>query len=291
MAGDGAAGRDGAPGEPVPGEPAGAGVRGVGTAVEWPRFSSRALVMWRRNWLAWRYYMVTSITANLVQPVLNLLALGFGVGLFVQDVNGLPFIQFIGPGLLIGSTMQGVTFDLCYGVFDRLHWTRAYHAVIASPLMPRDIVAGEMLWQATRSAFFGTGFLLILAAFGLVSSWWALTVPLLAALVALVFSGPAIAVASVARAEEQLSYYFNLVIQPVFFFSGVFFPIEALGSTAARVAQFIPLYHGVSLVRAAVTGVPPTLPVWVHALWLGAFAVLALALPTRFLRGALERLP
>lgn len=272
----------------------GTGVRGFdgnGAAVEWPRFSSRALVLWRRNWLAWRYYMVTSIVANLVQPVLNLLALGLGVGLFVQDVEGMPFIAFLGPGLLIGSTMTGVTFDLCYGVFDRLHWTRAYHAMIASPLMPRDIVAGEMLWQATRSAFFATGFLLILVAFGLVSSWWALTVPALAALVAFVFSGPAIAVASVARAEEQLTYYFNLVIQPMFFFSGVFFPVEALGSAAVWAAQFVPLYHAVSLARAAVTGAAPALPVWVHGAWLAAFAALAMALPTRFLRAALERIP
>src|SRR5690606_33724187 len=112
-----------------------------------------------------------------------LLALGMGVGLFVQDVEGMPFIQFIAPGLLVGAGMTAVSFDVGYGVYDRLHWTRAYHSMIASPLMPEEIAAGEILWQMARTAFFGTGFLLILAAFGLVQSWWALTVPLLAALV------------------------------------------------------------------------------------------------------------
>src|SRR5690554_4015665 len=102
--------------------------------MSWPRLSYQAGVVWRRNWLAWRYFMGTSLVANLSQPVLNLLALGFGVGLFVRDIEGMSFIEFIGPGLLIGSEMTAVTFDVCYGVFDRLHWTRAYHAMIAAPL-------------------------------------------------------------------------------------------------------------------------------------------------------------
>lgn len=254
----------------------------------WPVVTARALVVVRRNWLAWRRFMLSSIVANIVQPLITLLALGLGVGLFVQDVEGMPFMEFIAPGLLVGAGMTAVSFDVGYGVYDRLHWTRAYHAMIASPLMPEEIVAGEILWQMARTAFFGTAFLGILAAFGLVHSWWALTVPLLAALVGAGFAAPAIAVASVARTEEQLTYYFNLVIQPMFYFSGVFFPLSALGESVVRVAQWVPFYHAVTLARMATTGQVMGDPVY-HGVCLLLFLVVAGLLPVPFLRRALER--
>lgn len=257
-----------------------------------PRFTRRALVVWRRNWLAWRRFLPTSLAANLTEPVLGLLALGLGLGLFVQRIGGLSFVEFLGPGLLAGGAMMWVTFDLAFGVYDRLHWTRAYHAMIASPLSVEEIVAGEVLWQASRTALFAAGFLLILALFGIPRSLWALGVLGVAALTAVVFAGPAIAVAAAARHEEQLSYYFNLVIQPTFFFAGVFFPVDALGEGIRTVATVVPLYHAVTLARGLTVGAPPPGPeLLAHGAWLVAFAGASLLLPVRFLRAALERIP
>lgn len=256
----------------------------------WPRFSSRSLTVWRRNALAWRRHAVTSIIANLGEPVLSLFALGLGLGLFVSRIGEYSFLEFIGPGLLAGSAMTWITYDLTYGCYDRLHWSRAYHAMIASPLSVGEMVAGEFAWQATRTTLFGLGFLALLAAFGIVQGPWAVPGTVLVTLLtSLIFTGPALAVGAVARVEEQLSYYFNLAITPMFFFSGVFFPLETLGPAVQQVAHFLPLYHLVELARAFILGTPLS-GVTSHLLWLGLFTLVSLALPGRLLRDALERI-
>ncbi|MBO2520065.1 MULTISPECIES: ABC transporter permease [Limnochorda] len=259
-------------------------------ALVWPHFNARSLTVWRRNALAWRRHAASSILANLMDPVLSLLALGLGLGLFVSRIGEYSFLEFIGPGLLAGSAMTWITYDLTYGCYDRLHWSRAYHAMIASPLSVGEIVAGEFAWQATRTTLFGLGFLALMAPFGIVHSPWAVPgTVVITLLTALIFTGPALAVGAAARAEEQLSYYFNLVITPMFFFSGVFFPLESLGPALRQVAQFLPLYHLVELARAFILGSPlPNLTT--HLLWLGLFILISFLLPGRLLRDALERI-
>lgn len=255
-----------------------------------PHFSGRSLTVWQRNALAWRRFSLSSLLANLSEPVLSLLALGLGLGLFINEIGELSFLAFVGPGLLAGSAMNWVTFDLTYGCYDRLHWSRAYHAMIASPLSVGEIIAGEFAWQATRTTLFGLGFLAILAAFDIVQGPWAVPGTILVlALTSIVFTGPALAVGAMARGEEQLSYYFNILIAPMFFFSGIFFPLEALGPVARQVAQFLPIYHAVELSRAFILGTasPAT---GVHLLWLAGFALVSLMIPGRFLRDALERI-
>lgn len=256
----------------------------------WPRFSARSLTVWRRNALAWRRHAITSTLANLGEPILSLFALGLGLGLFVSHIGRYSFLEFIGPGLLAGSAMTWITYDVTYGCYDRLHWSRAYHAMIASPLSVGEMVAGELVWQATRTTLFGLGFLGLLALFGIVQGPWAVPGTILVTLfTSLIFTGPAIAVGAAARVEEQLSYYFNLAITPMFYFSGVFFPLETLGPAVQHVAQFLPLYHLVELARAFILGTSLA-GITSHLLWLGLFTLVSCALPGRLLRDALERI-
>ncbi|MDI3298404.1 MAG: ABC transporter permease [Bacillota bacterium] len=255
----------------------------------WPRPTRGALMVWLRDWTAWRKFYVSSLLAHFGEPVLSLLALGLGLGLYVTRIQGMSFVEFMGPGLVASTAMNAVSFDLVWGGYDRLHWTRAYDAMMASPLAPEEIAAGELLWQATRAVLYGGFFLLVLAVFGLVRSWTALGVLPVLALTGVVFGGPALAVASLARAEEQLSYYFSLVIQPMFLFSGIFFPVERLGPVLRTAAEFLPLYHVVRLSRALVTGAWRPEMAW-SLLVLATFAALAALLPVGFFRKALERI-
>ena len=281
-------------GMPVTGGARAAGAGGLGRALRelaalWPRFDTMALAVWYRNYLAWAHFWRSSVLLNFGEPVLNLLALGIGLGAHVGAMQGVPFAQYVGPGLLAVTAMNAVTFDMGFEGFDRLRTTGVYDAMAFSPLSVQQLVAGELLWEATRSMGYSAIFLSVLAVMGLVESWWALAVPPALALFGAVFGAAALVVVSLARHHEHLFYYFTLVITPMFLFSGVFFPVEELPAAAAAVVRILPLYHGVELARGLILGqVGPHLLGHLGAL--AAMAVVSLPLPVGLLRRALSAL-
>jgi lipooligosaccharide transport system permease protein len=253
-----------------------------------PRFTRRALAVWWRDFLAWRHYYKSSVLLNFGEPVTNLLALGLGLGAYVASMDGVSFMTFIAPGLLAVTAMNAVTFDAAFEGYDRLNESGVYKGMITSPLLPGEIVAGELLWEATRSLLYGGIFLIVIAAFGLVHSLWALILPLPLLLVGMLFAAPALLVATLARNHENLFYYFTLVVTPMFMFSGVFFPIARLPAVVRDVVVALPLYHAVNLFRALILGrVHPVL--WVDVAWLVGYTAVLCLLPTPGLRRRLTQ--
>lgn len=251
--------------------------------ITFPRFSHGALMVWLRNYLAWTKYYRSSVLMNFGEPITNLLALGFGLGAYVMKMEGVPFIDFIAPGLLAVTAMNAVTFDIAFEGYDRIHESAIYRAMIASPLGIEELVGGEFLWEATRSVLYGMIFLVVILALGLVHSWWALLLPLPLALTGILFAAPALWVASVASNHEQLFYYFSLVVTPMFMFSGVFFPVAHLPPILRLLIEVTPLYHVVDLMRALVLG-HVGLKSLVDVGFMLAFSALFAFMPSRALR-------
>lgn len=257
--------------------------------MELPRFDRMALAVWYRNYRAWAHFWRSSLLLNFGEPVLNLMALGIGLGAHVGAMEGVPFAQYVGPGLLAVTAMNAVTFDMGFEGLDRLRTTGVYDAMTFSPLTVNQLVAGELLWEATRGAVYASIFLVVLAALGLVESAWALVVPLVMALFGPVFGSAALMVVSVARHHEHLFYYFTLAVTPMFLFSGVFFPVSELPPAAAAAVQALPLFHGVELARGLVLGhLGPHLLVNLGVL--AATAVVLMPWPVIMLRRALVAL-
>ena len=219
-----------------------------------PTWSSGALMVFRRDFLAWAKYYKSSIIMNFGEPLTNLLALGFGLGTYVAKMAGVPFIDFIGPGLLAVTAMNAVTFDMAFEGYDRLNENGIYQSMISAPLTVGQVVAGEYVWEGVRSLLYGAVFILVLAALGLVKSWWALALPLPLVVTGVMFSAPALWVASWAKNHEQLFYYFTLFITPMYLFSGVFFPITHMPPIVRDIIVITPLFHVVNIVRAMVLG-------------------------------------
>lgn len=259
-----------------------AGRRG-GLPLVWPQWDRGAGVVFLRNFLAWRKYYRSSLLLNFGEPLAGLLALGFGLGSFLPTMAGVPFVAYIGPGLLAVTAMNAVSFDMGWEAYARLNENGVYHALIAAPLTVGQIVGGELLWEMFRAVVYGGVFLLVLAALGLVHSWWALAVPLPLACLGLVFGAPSLWVGALARTQEQLFFYYSLVITPLFLFSGVFFPLSALPAWAARVVQVTPLYHAVHLIRGLVLGHLGS-AMEADALWLLAYAAGLAGVPGAALR-------
>lgn len=146
---------------------------------------------------------------NVAEPLLYLSAMGYGLGLLVQEVDGVSYIEFISPGMVALSGMYGATFECTYNTFVRIYYEKTFHSMLAAPVTIRDVVWGEILYGALKSVFFGLVILAVIAVLGLVASPAALLIPLVLALTGLVFAELAICFTAVVKKIDYLHYYLN----------------------------------------------------------------------------------
>jgi lipooligosaccharide transport system permease protein len=219
-----------------------------------PRLRAGALAVWRRNILVWRKLFVPALLMNFGEPVLYLLGMGFGLGHFVGNMSGMPYLAFLASGIVASSAMTTASFEGMYSVYTRMVPQKTYDAILASPLEVDDILAGEMLWCATKSLFSGMAILVVAGLLGVVAGWQALWVLPVVFLIGLCFAGPAMIMSALATSYDFFNYYFVLVITPMFILCGVFYPVSTLPEAARHAVQFLPLTHAVILTRALVAG-------------------------------------
>ncbi len=219
-----------------------------------PRLRPAGFSVWRRNVLVWRKLIIPSLFFNFGEPLIYLLGLGFGLGHFIQAMDGLPYLTFLASGLLASSAMNTSSFEALYSVFTRMVPQQTYDAMLATPLDVDDIVMGEMLWCATKALMSSTAILIVAFVLGAIEQWTALLCIPIFLLVGLCFTGPALVVASLSPSYDFFNYYVTLVITPMFIFSGVFYPITTLPDFIQGLIQLLPLVHAVALVRPLASG-------------------------------------
>ena len=239
-----------------------------------PLIRKSAFTIWRRNALVWRRLVGPSLVINFGEPFLYLLGLGFGLGAFIETMDGMPYLTFLASGIIAASAMNTASFEGMYSVYTRMIPQRTYESMMATPIEVDDILAGEMMWCATKSLISGTAILAVAALLGAVSGWQALWVIPVIFLMGLCFAGPAMVMTSFATGYDFFNYYMTLVITPMFIFSGVFFPVTSLPETAQIFIQLLPLTHAVDLVRPIISGQVVTNP-GLHIAVLLAYAVVS----------------
>jgi lipooligosaccharide transport system permease protein len=219
------------------------------------RFCSwRFIRVWQRNRDVFLRLWHAETPAFVAEPVIILLAMGLGLGAYVGLVDGQRYIEFIAPGLIAGYAMFSASFECTYGSFVRLEHQRTFDAIIATPLEIEDVTAGEIFWGATRAALTGIAMLVIASAFGLVHSPYALLIPLVCFLEGLMFASIALFFTSIVPSIYSFNYYFSLFITPMFFFSGVFFPLSSFPDLVQKLSWVVPLTPAVHFTRALVSG-------------------------------------
>lgn len=242
-----------------------------------------AVKVWYRNLRVWRKLIGPSMLFNFGEPFVYLLGLGFGLGRFVGDVDGMGYLTFLASGLVAASAMNVASFEGMYSVFTRMVHQQTYDALLATPLQVDDIVAGEMLWCATKSVLAGVPILAVAVLLGAVTDWSALLAVPLFFLVGLCFAGPALVVAAFAPSYDFFAYYVTLLITPMFIFSGVFYPVSTLPAFAQAIVQVLPLSHAIALIRPLVAGQGLDLPL-LHVTVLVAYAVVGYLAASIFIR-------
>ena len=233
--------------------------------------SYRSLRVWQRNRDVFFKLWHTEVPGFFAEPVLILLAMGVGLGTYV--VLGGSYLEFIAPGILEAYAMFSSASECTYGSFVRMKYQRTFEAIIATPVNMEDVVAGEIFWGATRSLLTTLAILIVIAAFGLVHSPWALLTIPISVLAGLMFASIALVVTSVAPTIYTFNYFFPLFITPMFFFSGVFFPLDAFSPTVQKLCWISPLTPVANLSRALVSGHPGDGAWWGLAIIIGLTAV------------------
>ena len=245
--------------------------------------NTRWLTVWRRNFLVWRKLMAAAILSNLADPLIMLFGLGYGLGALLPSVEGMSYITFFAAGQLCTATMFTASFESMFSGYSRMHGQKTWDAILYAPIVIDDIVAGEIMWAASKAWLTGSTILGVVMVFGLASSPWVLLALPAAFLVGLVFSAIGIVMCVLARGWDFFSYYMTLVMTPMMMISGVFFPAEQLPAPLLAVAKVLPLYHGVQIVRPLIAGGPPP-DLLLHMTVLLAYAAAGYAMAIHFAR-------
>ena len=201
----------------------------------------------------------SSVFSSFLSPVLFLTAMGLGLGGYVDRsggtaLGGLTYLQFLAPGLLAATVMQAAAFEATFPIIGGLNWQRTFHAMYATPLSPRDIALGNLLWMAIRLGMIATVFTVVIIAFGAAHSPLVVLGIPVAVLTGMSFGAPIAAFSATQRTPSKFNVIFRFGITPLFLFSGTFFPIESLPGFLQPIAWLSPLWHGVDLTRGLVLG-------------------------------------
>ncbi|MBN2407793.1 MAG: ABC transporter permease [Elusimicrobia bacterium] len=216
--------------------------------------SHRIYYVWKRNLVSYRRFAIPSFIASLGEPILYLIAMGIGMGSYMGLVDGMPYLNFLAPGLLVSTSMFSATYECTFGAFVRMKIEKVYNALIVTPLTVEEVVAGEILWGMTRSMLSGFIMLGVLLAFGIPNWKSFLLMPLLWVAVGFFFSSLAIIVTSFAPHFDFFTYYLELYIMPMFFFSGIFFPLDRMPAAVKVISHFMPLTYAVRVSRSFIYG-------------------------------------
>jgi len=214
----------------------------------------RAFRVWQRHLTVYTKLYKSSIALNFVEPVVYLAALGLGLGAFVKEINGVPYVKFIAPGIIASSSMFAAIYECTYGTYIRMTYQKTFDAILATPVNIDDLVAGELMWGATKSLLYGTIIIIVISLSGLVDSpFLIIAVPFLF-LTGLIFSEISVMFTSVIPGIDYYNYYYTLFMTPMFLFSGIFFPLDNLPAVVSKIAFFTPLFHLVNICRATAYG-------------------------------------
>lgn len=253
-----------------------------------PDLSLRWWPVFQRNLLVWRKLAVPSLIGNIAEPLMWLVAFGYGMGALVGQVEfesgSVPYIVFLASGSICMSAMNAASFEALYSAFSRMHVQKTWDGIMNAPVSLDSVVLAEMLWAAFKSIFTVTAILGVMLALGishspkLLAAW-----PILLG-AGVTFSCIALIFNALAKGYDFFTYYFTLFLTPMMFLSGVFFPRDQLPLALRHVSDWLPLTNAVELVRPLFIDQWPAQPLR-HALVLAVYAVVsywaALALTRR----------
>ena len=223
-----------------------------------PQVSLRFWPVFLRNLMVWRKLAIPSLVGNIAEPLIWLVAFGYGMGALVGEVRMVdaqgatvlvPYLLFLASGSICMSAMNAATFEALYSAFSRMQVQKTWDGIMNAPVSLDDVVLAEMLWAAFKSLFTVTAILLVMLALGISHSPMLLLAWPTLWLAGMTFSCIALIFNALAKSYDFFTYYFTLFLTPMMFLSGVFFPRDQLPEVVQWFSLLLPLTHAVELVR------------------------------------------
>ena len=203
----------------------------------------RSVYIYRRTWLI-------NLLPNFFEPVIYLIGMGIGLGAYIgQQMEGMNYLQYIAPGLVVANAMNGATFETTYNLFVKIHFDKKYDSIISTPINIEDAMLGELFWAMTRGMIYGGVFALVIYAFGLISFTQILLLLPVVFLASLLFGSIGLLFTAYIQLIDLYSFYYTLFLTPMYFFSGIFFPVEDI-PWVGEIAYLTPLFHAVKVAKA-----------------------------------------
>lgn len=204
-----------------------------------------------RNWTVYKKDLVANISPTVADPALIMISLGLGLGSFVTNVEGMTYLQYLAPGLTVATALFTSFFESSYGFYVRMSYENVFKAMLTTPIGVKEVVMGEMIWVALKGAVMAIGVAIVLALFGMMTNPWLIpTLGIVGFLVALPCGAMGLLATALVRNINQFQTVYSFIIAPLYFLSGIFFPIDQMNTLVRIVAEFFPLIHGVRLAQA-----------------------------------------
>ena len=237
---------------------------------------TRETTLFRRVWRSTTF-------GSIVEPTINLIAFGFGFGALVSTVQGIPYVQYIGTGVVASAVLFSSVFAGMFDTYVKRYYMKTYDGILATPVDVPELFLAEAAWIAVKSGIYGCAPLLVAMVFGLPPSWGMLAIPFIGMLTGFGFAFMGQWFSGIVPSIDSFSYVQSALVTPLLLLSGVFFPLTGFPSWVQKLAELNPLYHCVQLVRDAVFGWNPVDDLG-HVLALTVFAVVMGVLAVRALQ-------
>jgi lipooligosaccharide transport system permease protein len=222
-------------------------------------YSGRAHTVLERSYIAFRSSAWLVVLSGFVEPVLYLFSFGYGLGKLIGKIQVEPghsvsYAMYIAPALLATSAMNGAVYDATWNVFFKLRFDRIYQGMLATSLGALDVALGEIGWALIRGLAYSIGFMAIVVPLGLIPSWWGLLAIPGASLIAFGFAAIGMCITTFIKSFQQMDFI-NIVLLPLFLFSGSFYPLSVYPGAVQAIIKILPLWHAITLVRSLTLGI------------------------------------
>ncbi|MFW5717471.1 MAG: ABC transporter permease [Spirochaetota bacterium] len=237
-----------------------------------PSLAARIVSVWFRHVRVYSRNLISNALPPFLEPLIFLVGIGIGLGRYINTMEGFPYLEYLGSGILVTAAMFTAAFECTFGTYIRMEFDKVYEGMLAAPLTARNLMVGEILWAATKGFMFTLSVLVIVSAFGVIPLGWSLLTPFIGFLTGAMFASLGLLITSFVDTINHFNFFFSGVISPMFFFSGVVFPVENLPSVVRPVSEILPLTHPVRLARSLALGTDNPLW-WFDLLYIVVFVV------------------
>lgn len=207
-----------------------------------------------RHWAVYRKNFFSNILPTITDPAFYLIVFGYWLGAHVNDIEGMPYARFLAPGMVLTTCLYTAFFEASYGFFIRLEFQSVYQAMVTTPVGPREIIIGEFIWVALKGGAMALVTAIVLGIAGVASFTYLPLIPVLGAIAGIGCGAIGLVSAGYVRNIDQFQTVYALVISPMFFVSGIFFPLTQLPAWINVICAISPLYHGVRMGQATLWG-------------------------------------